>query len=137
MNKYVIDASIILRSLLNESSDIAEKFKKILTDVAHNHAKVFSHHLISAEVANGLRFTLKDKETAVDTFKKFARIPLTILSPTKAQQEKTLSLSYDLNTTIYDTSYHVLAKSHGAIFLTCDHDYFKKAKSLKGIELWE
>ncbi len=136
MKKYVIDASIVLKSLLSEDLTVAAKLEKILNEIKAGGAEILSHDLINIEVANGLRFTLKDKGVAIETYQKFLRLPLKIISLTKAQQEKTLDLSYDFHTTVYDTSYHILAKSHGAIFLTSDADYFKKAKTLKGVELW-
>ncbi len=137
MKKYVIDASIVLKSLLSKDSNVAKKFEKLLTEVKEGQAEVISHSLINLEVANGLRFTLKDKELALEIFKTFQQLPHRVPNLTKAQHEKILDLSYHHGTTVYDTSYHILAKSHGATFLTSDKEYFKKANKLGSIEFWE
>ena len=136
MKKYVVDASLILKSLLGEDSGVAKKFAGLLKKVKVGEVEIFSHHLIVLEVANGLRFTLKDKDLALEIFETFLQLPFKIISLSNTQQVKTLGLSYDLGTTTYDTSYHVLAKSRGAVFVTSDGDYYKKAKQLNGVELW-
>ena len=134
--KCVVDASVILKFLLHENAEVANKFEGLLTKAQEEKIEILSHPLMILEVANGLRFTLKDQAQARETLKIVLRLPFKILPLTEIQQEKTLEMSFGLGTTVYDTSYHILAKSHGAVFITCDREYFKKAKQLKDIELW-
>lgn len=135
--KVVLDASVILGYLLEENSISTKKFEKLLQKTKEEKIEILSHSLIVLEVANGLRFKLKDKALADEIFKSFLQLPLRILTLTKVQQEEILNLSFKLEATVYDTSYHILAKSHSAIFLTADSNYFKKAKILGDIELWK
>ena len=136
--KVVTDASVILSYILEENPGMIKRFEKLLNDVREEKVEILSHHLVSLEVANGLRFKLtKDGNLAREIFKTFLQLPFKLVPLTKVQQEKALSLSLEIGTTVYDTSYHILAKSHGATFLTADREYFKKAKILDDIELWE
>ncbi len=134
MKKYVVDASVVLKSLLSKKSTVAEKFKLFFKDAERGKAEILSHPLIILEVANGLRFTLKDKLLAGDLFRAFLQLPIPISDLTKAQQAKALDLAYDLGVTVYDMSYHILAKSHHAVFLTCDEAYFTQAGKIKDVE---
>jgi len=47
---------------------------------------------------------------------------------------KNLPNAYFLKASFYDTSYHVLAKLLKGDFITCDIEYFKKAKELGKIK---
>ena len=49
--------------------------------------------------------------------------------------KKALEIAYELGTTVYDASYHVLAIARNAIYITADKKYFDKAKQLGNIEL--
>jgi len=95
---------------------------------------LLSLKLLAIEVGNGLRFSVKDRAEALRTFKDFMSIPIKSLVLTKSQVMEAVYISYELGTTVYDTSYHVLAKAQNATFLTCDEDYYKKAKNLGDID---
>jgi len=43
-------------------------------------------------------------------------------------------MAYFLKASFYDTSYHFLAKLLKGDFITCDTEYFKKAKKLGNIK---
>lgn len=135
MKIYVIDASVILKVFLNESTSVIDEFSIILKKTQEKKISLLSSKMLNIEVANGLRFSVKDQVEAIKTFKDFLALPIKTFVITKLQNEKTIKLSYELGTTVYDTSYHVLAKAHNAIFLTCDEEYYKKAKALGDIEL--
>ena len=95
--------------------------------------ELLSQKLLTLEVANGFRFGTSEVSEALKYFNVFLKLPIKYFSPTETQQRKVIEVSYDLGTTVYDTSYHILAKAHNAIFLTCDEDYYKKAKDLGDI----
>ena len=135
MKIYVIDASVILKVFLNESTSVIDEFSTILKKTQEKKVTLLSSKMLNIEVANGLRFSVKDQVEAIKTFKDFMSLPIKTFVITKLQNEKTIKLSYELGTTVYDTSYHVLAKAHNAIFLTCDEKYYEKAKDLGDIEL--
>ena len=134
MNRYVIDASIILTSLLKEDPEVEAKFKSMLKKAQSKELILLSLKLLAIEVGNGLRFSVTDRVEALRTFKDFLSIPIKSLVLTKSQVMEAVDISYELGTTVYDTSYHVLAKAQNATFLTCDEDYYKKAKNLGDID---
>ncbi|MFH1863901.1 MAG: type II toxin-antitoxin system VapC family toxin [bacterium] len=135
MTKYVIDASVVVKSLLNEDENVKTRFVDLLKKAQNKKIDLISSKLLIIEVSNGFRFGIKDVKECLDVFKDFLTIPITIVSLTNNQLRESIEMSYKLGTTVYDTSYHVLAKANSAIFLTCDKEYYKKAKSSGEIEL--
>ena len=135
MNTYLLDASVVVRYLLSSSEEVAKRLPLLLRGVKDSKFKLYSSFLLSLEVCNSLRFSLADKQKLETVLSKLFKLPIKYLKLTNAQLAEAASLSYDLGTTVYDTSYHILAKAHNAIFLTCDEDYYKKAKDLGDIEL--
>lgn len=135
MKKYLVDASVILQSILHESQNVETKLKELLIKAKKGEAEVYSSKLLILEVANGLRFSIKEENICREIFSDFLSLPIKIFDISEIQMEQVIKISYRQNTTIYDTSYHILAKSYGAIFLTCDENYFSKAKKLGEIEL--
>jgi len=135
MKIYVLDASVIINFLLEKNALLEKKFVKILKQVKSGKTKLYSSYLLSLEVGNGLRYSLKDKTLASEAFQKFLDLPINFFIFTPAHYSKILKLSYLFNTSFYDISYHFLAKLLNGVFLTCDNKYFKKAKSFKNIEL--
>lgn len=137
MKKYVVDASVILKAILNEDKSVEEKFIQILEKSQKENVDVMSSKFVLVEVANGLRFHSRDIDRIAKVYNDFLNLPIKLLSLNKSQIRKSLVISYELETTVYDTTYHVLAKAHGATFLTCDNDYYKKAKIYGDIEYLE
>jgi len=137
MTSYLIDASVVLKSILNEDTSVSKKFEELLKEVASGKTQILSQKFLITEVANGVRYGEKDKTAGLQYLKVFLELPIKYLTLSKNHYETILETSYDIETTVYDTSYHILAKAQGAIFLTCDDDYYKKAKSLGDIELIE
>lgn len=135
MTKYVVDASVILKTILQEDATVSDKFNVILQEVKSKKAELYSIKFLKTEVANGIRFGERDKDLGFKYYDIFLSLPIKCVTLSKSQHKGCLPLSYELGTTVYDTSYHVLAKAQNAIFLTCDEDYYKKAKDLGGIEL--
>jgi len=135
MKTYLIDASVVLKSILKEDNSIAKKIGVILEGVMKGSVEVISSNFLILEVANGIRFREKDAISAKKYLEAFLKLPIKYLFCSREQYKKALEVSYDIGTTVYDTSYHVLAKAQNAVFLTCDEDYFSKAKGLGDIEL--
>lgn len=128
MKKVIIDASFVLRALLTPKSNIAEIFRNIFKEQKKRKIKVYSTSFLPYEVANGLRFSLKDQKLAEEIFSKFNQLEIEYFSLNSRQIQKTLSLSYNFGATVYDTSYHILAKLLEGEFYTCDKEYFLKAE---------
>lgn len=135
MKKYIIDASVVLKSILKENDSVSKTFEKLLAQAGENKVQVISLRLMLSEIANGIRFGEKDLRLSQQYLRAILNLPIKYLNISRTQYTKILDLSYELGTTVYDTSYHVLAKSQNAIFLTCDEKYYSKAKILGDIEL--
>lgn len=135
MKKCVLDASIILVSLLESNKKILDQINKYINWIQRNKLEAISVRFLKSEVANGLRFGLDDPEKAVKFFNGFIVLPIKYQRLSTPLYEEAIYLAFKYKTTVYDTLYHVLAKVHGAVFLTCDAEYYKKAKDLGDIEL--
>lgn len=136
MKSFVFDASIILNYLFAESKDVKILLTKILKQAQANQVKLLSTSFLSIEVANGLRFKLKDSELAQRVLLGFMALPINYHQLSDSQLLQTTKSAYAMGTTIYDTAYHILAISHGATFLTCDNKYYKQARKLGDIKLY-
>lgn len=135
MKAYVLDASVVLTFLLGKSSSVERNFIEILKKAKNSEVKLYSSYLLPCEVGNGLRYSLSDKALAERVLQKFLNLPLEFFAFSPAHYSKILQLSYFFETSFYDTSYHFLANLLKGVFLTCDAEYFKKAKKLGNIEL--
>lgn len=135
MKKYLVDASVVLKSLLKENASVQQQFAKISTQVVIKSAELISVNFLDLEVLNGFRYSLKTEKECEEFFNEFVKLPIKKIALSKTQYIKTINIAYQNNTTVYDTSYHILAKARGATFLTCDEKYYKKAKELGNIEL--
>lgn len=135
MSKIVIDASVILGYLLQKNGKIVERTETLLKKFKKGEVEIHAPQLLFTEVANGLRFSLKDENSAASQFEKYAKLKINYPSFSEVQMKEIIKLSYKLRTTVYDTSYHFLAIMLNGTFLTCDKEYFVKAKHLGKIEL--
>ena len=135
MKGVLVDASIVVTALLEENLKVENRFKKLLKKAENGSLKLISSKLINLEVANALRFGVDDDEKCLKVWKDFVSLPIKTFVLTKGQLNSAIKYSYLHNTTVYDTSYHILAISKEAVFLTCDVKYFQKAKGLGNIEL--
>ncbi|SRR3990172_5139130 len=135
MKRYVVDASVILVGLLESRKSLVESVRDIFSSATAGEIELISSKFLIMEVANGIRFNERDVAKAQKFFKGFLDLHIRLISLSKTSQKESLFLSYKLGTTVYDTSYHVLAKAQSATFLTCDEEYYKKAKGLGDIEL--
>jgi predicted nucleic acid-binding protein len=135
MKKYVVDASVILTEVLDSRKELSDSIKKYLISAEKGKIELYSSEFLKMEVANGIRFNEKDISKARKILRISLKLPIKFILLDPAIYEESLSISFKLGTTVYDTSYHILAKAQNATFLTCDEEYYKKAKSLGDIEL--
>jgi len=134
MKSYVIDASVVATSLLRSKATVAVIFQGLLEKAERGDIALLSSKLLLIEVANALRFGVKEKDKSLVIYKDFLDLPIQTLNLSKSLLELSLKISYELGASVYDTSYHVLAKAHRATFLTCDDSYVRKAKQMGSIE---
>lgn len=136
MKKYVLDASVILKFLLAEDKQIEKKLARILEQAKAKKIILYSSVLLPLEVGNGLRYTLQDIALAAETYDKFLKLPINYWVFTSVQQAKILALSYTYKVSVYDASYHFLAKILQGVFLTADRKYYQQAKDWGDIQLF-
>lgn len=131
----VLDASVILVFLIGSNKRIKHDFVKILNQAREEKLVLYSHKLLSLEVANGLRYSLTDQNLANEALDKFLALPIKYISLTQTQHKKSFELAWETKTSVYDASYHVLALALGVEFVTCDEKYYKRVSSLGHIKL--
>ena len=135
MSIYIFDASVIVSVILKENKKAIALVKKIEKDVKNGKAKIVVPGFLLLELSNALRFKIKNKDRAGRAFLSFFKIPVSLENFTVEQVKDIQCQAYELGTTVYDTSYHYLAKILDGTFLTCDREYFKKAKKWGNIKL--
>jgi len=135
VNVVLVDASVVVTALLTENLKVENHFKGLLKKAESENLRLISSKLLNLEVANALRFGINDDEKCLKVWKDFVSLPIKTYILTKGQLGLAIKTSYSYGTTVYDTSYHILAKAQGATFLTCDEDYYDRAKNLGDIEL--
>lgn len=135
MTNYILDASVILTFLLGKNLLFEKKFIRILKMVKNNKVKLYSSYLLPLEVGNGLRYSIKDKRLSEKGLQNFLNLPIEFFTLSPAHYLKILILSYLFKSSFYDASYHFLAKLLKGTFLTCDSEYFQKAKKFGNIKL--
>jgi predicted nucleic acid-binding protein len=135
MNKTILDASIVLTGLLCADEKKTAIIKKIIKEGKGGKREIWSTDFLSIEVANGLRFSIKDSQLAQEVFEKFKMLPIQLFDLNSHHLKEIMSWSYEMNTTVYETSYHFLSILMKATYFTCDEEYYKKAKQRGSIEL--
>lgn len=135
MKTVALDASVVLGYLLESNKYAVKKLPTLLRQADKKQIKIISLPLLSIEIANGLRFSLKNPQVAQAILEKFVQLPIKIVDLPMNSMENALQLAYENETTIYDTVYHLLAIARNATLLTCDKQYWRSAKHLNHIEL--
>lgn len=135
MKKYLVDASVVLMAMLDEDKIVVTRFERLLKDAQKKKVEIWSTSQLPVEVANGLRFSTSDISITHKAFERFSALPIQTFTLTHSHLAEILKLSYQLRTTVYDTAYHFVAKLLEATFLTCDQQYYKRAKELGTIIL--
>lgn len=133
MKTYIIDASVLVSSLMGNRPEIRKRFEKLFED---KKSKVMSIPLVRLEFANGLRFLGCSQEQAVEAFEKMINLPMSIFDIKPSHVLEAMKQAFGTKTTVYDCSYHYAAILLNGTFVTCDKEYYRKAKNLKHILLW-
>jgi len=131
----IVDVSVITGYLLGRDPAVVKPVSKLLKDQALGKIELHAPVLIDVEVANALRFSIKDKDLVLKSYSLYHNLNLRRFCFTVDQIKEALQISLETNTSVYDASYHRLAQILGGTFVTCDKEYFKKAKELGDIEL--
>lgn len=130
--QIIIDASVILSSILYQKPKTVQKLKEVET----NKFKVITTSFFKSELTNGIRFSVKDpldaRELLIHALKlcdRFEEFKFNNLA-----YQKIMELAIENSTTAYDTAYHYIALATKSVLYTCDRDYFQKSRHLGYIE---
>ena len=130
----VSDASVLLTALFGTNDRVATRLDHLLHDTA---TEICMLPYTAIEFANGVRFSTRNRDIAKQALTRFTQLKFHVTHLTPADIMTAVELSYRLDTTVYDTSYHHVAIMQDGVFITCDRNYYKKASHLGHIELWE
>ncbi len=131
---YIFDASAILNYLLSENKNSGSEVKNIFRLERQGKSQIYSLSLLPLEVSNVLKHKLTQNDT-LKIFELFKKQHISYQTLTMEHMEEIIKNSYQFGTTVYDTSYHYLAKMFDGTFITCDRDYYQKAKAWGNIKL--
>jgi predicted nucleic acid-binding protein len=134
-NKIMLDASVMVRALLKEDQTAEVFIRRLFEQQEQGAVKLLSQPLLDLEVANALCYSAANLEDVSLIMEDYWALDLKQLTPTRKQVEQIVDLAIELKTTVYDTCYHVLALERGAVFVTADREYYKKAQELGSVEL--
>ena len=135
MKTVIIDASVILRFLLDENLRQQRKIRQLLSQAKRGKVEIYSSPIFPLEVGNGLRYSLRSGKKAVMVYQKFLALPIRYQFISSSDYLKIFSLAQLTKTTVYDASYHFLAFLLNGVFWTADEEHYQKAKKLGKIIL--
>lgn len=131
----VIDASVIIKSVLPEKSeDHTQTANNILQAYSDGKLKIILPVFWSFEVGNILIRKLSARNLA----SKFSILLSGGFEEYKFNEEENLTIaqfSQKYSASFYDASYHLLAKFTDSLFVTADKRYYQKFKTDKNIIL--
>jgi predicted nucleic acid-binding protein len=133
-DKYIPDASVLIKWFVHEEED-AKQAAALEKDAKSSTVTLIIPALTSWELCNylGRKFDALKASSLFGLFKNY-KLPERFLTL------KETSLAFHLmqkhhSVSFYEASYHALAISENATFLTCDKKYYEKTKRLGHIKL--
>ncbi len=133
-SKLIIDASVVIKLIAEEAGD-AEQIHLLRENIALQKHKLAAPTLLEWELGNYLGRKLDFTEACSRlSYIKLLRISLYNLSA--QHKELAFKIMHSVpGASFYDASYHALALSQNATFITCDYRYYEKSKQLGGVVL--
>jgi len=123
--KVVPDASIILKWVLPRENEPYSKQAHTISQAFYdNEIDLILPSLWMYEVGNVL--TLKYPEVAGALLAHLANLDIPVVQPSARLIELTAKLVSRHSVTFYDASYHALAVTAGALFITADEKFLRK-----------
>ncbi len=135
MKACVIDASLVLRSILEKDQQWFQTLEQLLNDQENKKIELWVPHLFFDEVTNGIRFSSQHDEDANAVLDFVLQLPVHIFTLEPQHRHRILELSFQSGTTVYDATYHFIAIVLEGCFFTADKKYYQKAKQLGFLEL--
>lgn len=129
MNYIVVDASIILKIILEKDEKIHRKIK-ILKE------KIITSPIFFLECTNTIRNKFTDSSQAEKALETLLNLPISVVELSKEDHRHILEIAIENQTTTYDSSYHHLALKYDCNFVTLDKNYVKLASELGHLDYW-
>jgi predicted nucleic acid-binding protein len=127
MKNAVVDASIAIRAVVDEGD-------MVVAQELMSSRTLSAPELIGYEVANSLWACIRAgrlvRSEADEAFETFRAMPIS-LAPVRPYLERARNLSLELDCTIYDCCYLVMARDIDAEFLTTDAKFVSKLRNAK------
>jgi len=124
---YVLDASVVLKWFLKDKEGEVEHALRLRNAFLAGSTQLLAPELLITETANVMRFK---KGMDADTVKRaIASLwQMEIVVPGSADvSDLATRLAFELDATVYDTTYLALAEISGAQLITADKKFYKKA----------
>lgn len=134
MNTAVTDASVVLKWVLREEEADVQSALALFQDFSEGAVDIVLPHLWLYEVANVLIQKTGLNETTESLHFLFAQ-DFRVAEFSKQSILRACEIAHRSKLTFYDACYHALAIQEGAVFITSDERYFRKAKIHKSILL--
>ena len=130
VNKYVLDASFILK-LLSKETD-SERVYKYFTKLNYTTAEIYEPDFLKIEVYSVMQkkyifkhISSKDRDKSITVFRDLLRFKY--VQEENDLLDTALHISHSLKLiTIYDTIYLALAELIGGTLVTCDREFYLK-----------
>jgi predicted nucleic acid-binding protein len=135
MNLFVLDASVIIKWLIPENPDeqnVTEALELLYALRAGTIAVRQPCHWLAEIAAVGVRLK---PDTITDDIADLQELGMVSVTKIQPLWNIACSLSIRLNHHLFDTLYHAVALHLGALLITADEQYFRKAKDIGNIKL--
>jgi len=135
MKKFVVDASVALKWLINE--DYSDRAKLLLLRFGSGLVELYAPELLKLEVANGLRkyFVKKliSEEQLITLYSLFSDIDIEYINHSIDLIMNSIKYAIVNDVTFYDALYIVLAKNMNGLFITADDKLMRKIRDKENI----
>ncbi|MEK7085818.1 MAG: type II toxin-antitoxin system VapC family toxin [Patescibacteria group bacterium] len=129
---YIIDSSVLIK--LIEKEEDQEKAFELMEKFFRKKIDLGIPSLAYYEVTN--YFSRRHPFKSILFFSQILMLKMTEFFVTLENIARTIDITQKFpKTAFYDATYHALAIQHDGTFITADENYYKKAKSLKHIQL--
>lgn len=130
---FIIDASILIKWLLNERKDLFNALKIIQDFMSQKIDLIIPTHCYY-EILN--TFGIKVPSKAITLYSQVLMLQIPEQRLTLENVFRALEIMHKIpKVSFYDAIYHAVAMENGGIMITADEKYYRKAKSFKHITL--
>jgi len=131
----IIDNSVLMKAFLDEEG--SGKVREILRLAYTKQITLMAPTLIVFEFLNALCKAVGDYEEVKKAYAQFKKLQIGLMDPDENYIFGFLEDVCGKGISYYDASYHALAKSFDAVFLTADKAYYKIMKNKGNVELFK